>query len=248
MTEEKKDSVLYSLKELQQIEDDRQAGEVESRQRQELDARQAAEQAEQAAQKAAEHATWEEEERKRQEVEAAQRLEHEENERLAQVDRAAREAAERELEVHRREVEEKAKADAKKLPWKAIGSVIVLLLAGLGAFGFYAYKKGLEKDAADLARKSQQKKLAEFRKQLSKEEAKFKSKEETLQNRLAKLKKDIEKEKDKGLSELRRKQGAKLRSEIAAVQAARVRAKASARKRAKRLGVKCDPKDPLCGT
>lgn len=248
MTEEKKDSVLYSLKELQQIEDDRQAVEAEGRRQQADNARLAAERAQQEAEKAAERAAWEQEERKRQEIEAAERLQLEEEERLAQVDRAAREAAERELEAHRLEVELKAKADAKKLPWKAIGSVIVMLLVGLGAFGYYAYQKGLEKDAADQARKSQQKKLAEFRKQLAAEEAKFKADEEALQNRLAKLKKDIENEKAKGLSELRRAQGAKLRSDLAAVHAARARAQASAKKRAKRLGVKCDPKDPLCGT
>jgi hypothetical protein len=90
--------------------------------------------------------------------------------------------------------------------------------------------------------------MADIRKQLAREEAAFKVKEDAVKAKMAALKLQIDKEADEGKREVLKKQRRELVAKQQAIAVSRARTQAAARKRAKKIRIgKCKPNDPLCG-
>lgn len=137
MAERRENSVLFSLKELRRIEDDRV--------KKEQDEAVARAEAERAAKEAAVRAAREEEERrKRDEVDRLRRAEEdkehkarEDHMRLQEAERRARVDGELRLQEERMRLEVQARSG--KSPIKAIATVTVVLVAIAGALGYKMY-------------------------------------------------------------------------------------------------------------
>ncbi len=148
MAERKESSVLFSLRELRSIEEERIAEEEAARRRAEEERRRAVEEAERRAreeQEARRAAAEEAERRGREEVEKRHR---EERLRVEEAERRARVEAQASLEQQRlhKEMELRAMELQKKRPTALIAIATILLLA-VGGLGFLAYKKTQESDA-----------------------------------------------------------------------------------------------------
>jgi colicin import membrane protein len=154
MSDRRENSVLFSLRELRSIEEDRVKQEVDAEQARIEAERRAreeeirrAKEAEEATIRAAEDAVRRErEEKERAEREAQLRLQ--ESERRAQIEAATR------LEQSRIEAEARAKMEGKKFPTGTVVGVVagIILLVG-GTFGYLIYQKDIEhkREAAQLA-------------------------------------------------------------------------------------------------
>ncbi len=174
MSDRRENSVLFSLKELRRIEDDRQR-----REQDELAARR---EAERAAKEAAELAAREEEERRRrEEEERIRRVEEEksarlreEQLRLEEAERRARVEADMKIQQERMRLEVQARA--KNSPVKAVVGASLIIIAIAGGLGYKMYQQ----HQAEMAAKSAQLALVEQQKaQLAaaaiKAEAEYKS-------------------------------------------------------------------------
>jgi len=164
MADRKESSVLFSLRELRGIEEERVAEEEQARIQAEDARRRAAEEAERKIreeEEARRRAVEEAERRGREEVERRQR---EERLRVEEAERRARVEAQATLEQQRlaHEMELRAMEVRRKRPTALIAIAAVLLLA-VGGLGFWAYQT---KQESAQEREKHAKRLAELEKQM----------------------------------------------------------------------------------
>jgi hypothetical protein len=194
MAERRENSVLFSLRELRNIEDERVKGEEE--------AEQARVEAEVRAKEEAIRRAKEEEERKQRELEDRalrerqdrERHEREQQTRLQESERRAQIEAAAKLEQARIEAEARARMDAKKFPMGAvIGGVVGVLVLFAGVFGYYIHVKNEEhaQQQAELQARAdaERKKLQE---EAAKQAAALKKELDDLQGQLDKASNDAE--------------------------------------------------------
>ncbi len=247
MAEKRENSVLFSLRELRQIEDDRiKQEETEAQARAEADRR---------AREDAERRRVEEEQRRLREVEEAERRTREEEERrvreeelrLEEAERRARIDAQTRLEEQRLKMEIEAAAihGSKKKPVALIvGSIIMLLI--VGGLGVYAYLDSQEKArqaaAAEVARKQAEDENKKLQAQINSELEAIKAIDEDTQRQLAALQKASDAaERDRILANIEKNKQAK---DAAASKVKTLQSKGPKKPTEK----KCiDPNDPLCG-
>jgi colicin import membrane protein len=253
MAERKESSVLFSLRELRSIEEERIAEEEAARRRAEEERRRAAEDAERRAreEEAARRMAVEEADRRgREEVDRRHR---EERLRVEEAERRARVEAQANLEQQRlhKEMELRAMELQKKRPTALIAVAAVLLLA-VGGLGFLAYKKSQESEQLDkqlvalqdqmnrtsgevkeLAGKLQQDFEAIRAAKTAEERKVAEAKAEETKRQLA--------EKQEALDNLRRKASEKQTGGHGD------RGKEPKRGDDKTIKTNCDPNDPLCG-
>ncbi|MBT8495884.1 MAG: hypothetical protein KJO07_22765 [Deltaproteobacteria bacterium] len=239
MAENRENSVLFSLRELRTIE--------EERIQEEKDAAKQAEEERIRQQMEAERRAQEEADAKRRAAEEAERLEREERERLAREERMRVEAQARlEQERLQKEMEIRAIEASKKFPTFLVVTSIVLVVLMAG-FGYWAWTTGEEADEkerqAKAALAAYEKKVTTAQKEIDEAiaekdkaykallDSKNLEDKAKLQAILAQKEKDL-KAKRKALQELRKREAQK---------------ESARRERAKRVNVKCDPSDPLCG-
>lgn len=249
MAEKRENSVLFSLRELRQIEDDRvQQEEDDARQRDE-ETRRAQEEAERRAREDAERARREAEDAERRKVEEVERRAREEQLRLEEAERRARVEAQMKLEEQRLKMEIEAKTQmaagmAKKPAWlmPAMGA-LVLVIVGLGVF---LWKQ-------NQAQQAQQREALLYNQQLEEQLAKIKRNEQEQAVLLAQIESADDTRKLELRAELdRKKREQKANQDEFERRKARGPAQASAKKPADDKPVvkkpKCaDPNDPLCG-
>ncbi|MCC6749713.1 MAG: hypothetical protein IT371_18755 [Deltaproteobacteria bacterium] len=246
MAERNPNSVLVSLKELRRIEEDRVTKERDAeRNRQEAEV-QARIDAERRARDEAEHRVRSEEDRVRREQEERERQEREGRVRVAEAERRARVEAEMHLEQHRIKMEAEAKALAKKVPWVPIGmaiGVLVLVVAGLGYFGYQKSKHAEEQEKALVAQKAEADK---FKREVADQARRFQAEQDSLNKEKQELSEKLSSAKTDAQKELIRKQLKAQNDRQANLADRKARAKAAAEKAAKRIKVG-DTKDPLGG-
>lgn len=249
MAEKRDNSVLFSLRELRGIEEQRVEEEADTKRRAEEEALRQKMEAERLAreqQEATARAQAEAEQRVRDEAERRQR---EEQMRLDEAERRARVEAQAQIEQQRlaKEMEIRALEASKKRPTALIVMAGVLVLAVV-SLGVFLYKKNAAADKLDQARqeaiiaqKKAEQRLARLTDEIEKQQAAL----VTLQDQLAKADSEAER--------------AAVRKKIAAKQAALERLKEQAKdgRRGGRgkhsdkpdgtIKLNCDPTDPLCG-
>ncbi len=248
--EKRENSVLFSLRELRQIEEDRV--------KQEEDAARQRVEDEKARKLEAERRAQEEEERKRREIEDAERARADEAERrireeqlrLEETERKHRVEAQMRLEEQRlkMEIDAKVKASstrrAKILIWSSV--FMAVLVAGLGV---YAYKTNQDRERTEiLTKKAIEAKEAEIAAILKERDAEA-AKIAEMQDQTAKDVEQLKRTQDVAEQERIRNRIAARNAEIAAKQAREkeLRDRAEAKRREPvRIG-KCPPNDPLCG-
>jgi hypothetical protein len=140
MAEKRENSVLFSLRELKNIEEDRVKEEHDDRRRREEELRAAKEAEERAAREAAERARREAEDAERRRYDEIERQKREEQLRLDESERKARVEAQMKLEEQRLKMEIDAQAmhGAKKSP-KALLAISGILVVIVAVGGFFAY-------------------------------------------------------------------------------------------------------------
>jgi len=246
MADKKPNSVLFSLKELRRIEDDRVEQEETSKKQQEESERMAKEQAEREAVEAEERKVQEEQDRIRAEQDEKERQQREGELRLQESERQARIQAEMELQRAREEAAIKAKALEKKVPWVPIGIAIAVLVAAIAGLGYYSFQ---QKEQEKIMQAELAKKRAEHEKFRAEMDEKERLHQE-LEEKLAQQKRDLEDKlsaaKDDAEKDLLRKQLAEQRDKAASLRSSRARQRAAAKKRAKKLSIG-DTSDPIHG-
>ncbi len=255
MAEKKESSVLFSLRELRDIEDQRIQEETSAQKQAEEDRIRAQMDAERRAREAEENARrakLDEEQRRREDEERRLR---EEQLRLEETERRARVEAQAALERERvaREMEIRAVEAQKKRPTALVAMAVGLLvvIGGLGIFLYNQRQETAQKERESKARAEQIR--AEIDSTLQRIEGLDQEKEERFQKLLAA---DSAEEKVKAQRELEETE-AKLRAEKDALKRLREQAaekrerdekrEAQRREENKKVKVKCDPSDPLCG-
>jgi colicin import membrane protein len=140
MAEKRENSVLFSLRELKNIEEDRVKEEHDDRKRRDEEIRAAKEAEERAARDAAERARRDAEEAERRRFDEIERQKREEQLRLDESERKARVEAQMKLEEQRLKMEIDAQAmhGAKKSP-KALIAISGILVLVVAVGGFFAY-------------------------------------------------------------------------------------------------------------
>jgi len=248
MAERRPNSVLFSLKELRRIEDDRvKQEEVDERERVDT---------EQRAKEDAVRRAQEDEERRRREAEDAVKRQREEEERrvreeqlrLQEAERRARVEAEMKLEQSRIAMEIEAKARAKKLPWPLIGTIIGVLVLGLAGLGYFLMQSRREAEQRakeiEVARKEQER----VRRETEAKDRLFQQQQEEAARKIATLDDQLNSAKSDAQRKAIQNQIASERRQAADRATARAKAKATELKRAKKIRLgKCPPNDPLCG-
>jgi len=149
MSDRRENSVLFSLKELRKIEDDRvqrEQDELTARREAERSAKEAAERA---ARDAEDRRRREEEERVRSVEEAKQKRLREEQLRLEEAERRARVEADMQLQQERMRLEVQHRA--KNSPVKAVVGVSVVIIAIAGGLGYKMYQQHQTELAANKA-------------------------------------------------------------------------------------------------
>jgi hypothetical protein len=207
MSDRRENSVLFSLKELRRIEDDRVRREQD-------DARSRAE-SERQAREAADRAARDEEERRRREEEARLRRIDEEQAareregqlRLQEAERRAR--VEGEMRLHEEKMRLDAQHRAKSSPVKAVLSVAGLLVLIGGGLGYKMYSQHQAEIAANRAR------LATVEAEKAKVEAEKAAAETEFRSQMSKIQKEMD---------------ARLASAKSDDERARIRAEAAAQK------------------
>jgi len=196
MAERRENSVLFSLRELRGIEDDRVKTEEEAEQARVEAERQAREDEIRRAKEAAESARRSEEERLRRIEEDQQRQRREDELRLQESERRAQIEAAAKLEQHRIESEAHARMAAKKLPVKAIVAgvaALVLLSGGVMTFLIVSHNQEAARNAAALA--AAEKEKIKIAAEADAEKARIKKELSDLQTQLATASDDAEKAK-----------------------------------------------------
>ena len=150
MAERKESSVLFSLRELRSIEEERIAEEEAARRRADEERKRAAEDAERRVREAEEARRLAAEEAERRGREEAERHHREGRLRVEEAERRARVEAQAQLEQQRlhKEMELRAMEVQRKRP-TALIAVAVILLVAVGGLGFFAYKKSQESEQLD---------------------------------------------------------------------------------------------------
>jgi hypothetical protein len=184
MSDRRENSVLFSLKELRKLEDDRV-----QREQDELSARR---EAERAAKEAAERAAREQEERRRREEE--DRIRHaeetkaararEEHMRLEEAERRARVEADMQLQQERMRLEVQHRA--KNSPVKAVVGVSLVIVAIAGGLGYKMYQQHQTELAA------QREALAVAERQKAQMAAAAAKQEAEYRNQIASIKKEMD--------------------------------------------------------
>lgn len=209
MAERRENSVLFSLRELRNIEDERVKQE-EAADRARIEAeRKAREDEIRRAKEAEEQKRRDEEERLRREQLERERIEKDAQVRLAESERRAQIEAATALEQARIQAEAHAAAAAKKLPVKQIvGGIIGLIIATGGVMGYLIHKHNQElKEQQIAAEKQRQAEIAALQKKQEEERKALDKQISDLQGSLEKASTEAEKN--------------KIRSEIAAATARR---------------------------
>lgn len=248
MAERKESSVLFSLRELRSIEEERIAEEEAARRRAEEERKRAAEEAERRVREEAEARRQAAEDAERRGREEVERRHREERLRVEEAERRARVEAQANLEQQRlaHEMELRAMEVQRKRPTALIAVAAVLLLA-VGGLGFLAYKKSQESEQLD-------KQLAALLDQIDKTKA-----EADILD--AKYAKDLQAIRDAKTTEAREaaeRQAEETRRQKAEKQQALDNLRKRARDRGgdapkepkredKTIKTDCDVNDPLCG-
>jgi colicin import membrane protein len=247
MAEKRENSVLFSLRELRQIEDDRVKTEEETAKARAEAERQAKVDADRRAREAAERARREVEDAERARIDAEQNRIREEQLRVEEAERRARVEAQSKLEEQRLRMEMEAKAieASKKKPVGLIiaASSLFLVVAGLVVFLVLQSQKTAKEQAE--AAERERVLLAESEK-LEKEIANIlvnintiDDENKTLLAGLDKAQTDADRQKIKDRIAANSAKSDYERKRVQQLQDA---------KRAKKASVKCtDPNDPLCG-
>jgi len=252
MAEKRENSVLFSLRELRQIEDDRiKQEELDARAREEA-ARRAREDAEQRAVAEAERQRREAEEAERRRVDEEQRRTREDQLRLDEAERRARVEGQMKLEEQRLKMELEAKVTmgSHKKPTVLI-AVSVLLFLVVGGLGVFLYVQHQEQQKTLQEKRAQQAALLEAEKQLGLLKQNQAEQDVLLQQLTAAKSKE---EADRIAAEIARKkqQAAEIEARMREAQN-RGKSHGAGRPRDDRpkdTGIKklnCDPSDPLCG-
>jgi len=145
MAERRENSVLFSLRELRNIEDERVKGEEEAEQARIEAERRAKEEAIRRAKEEEERKVREAEERVLRDRQERERHEREQQTRLQESERRAQIEAAAKLEQARIEAEARARMDAKKFPVGAVvGGVIGLIVLAIGIMSYLVSQHNAE--------------------------------------------------------------------------------------------------------
>ena len=145
MAERRENSVLFSLNELRNIEQDRVKSE-EEQERARIEAeRRAREEEIRRAKEAEEAKVRAEQERQRREIEEKERIEREHDLRLKESERRAQIEAAAKLEQARIEAEARARIEGKKFPtMQVVGGVIAVVVLAAGIMSYLVYTNNQE--------------------------------------------------------------------------------------------------------
>jgi colicin import membrane protein len=240
MAERRENSVLFSLNELRNIEQDRVKGEEEAERARIESERRAREEEIRRAKEAEEAKVRAVEERQRREVEEKERIEREHDLRLKESERRAQIEAAARLEQARIEAEARARIEGKQFPTaKVVGGVIALVALAGATMGYLVYNHNQE--VARIQAEAQIKADTE-RKQA---EAQARADREKLEGQLSALQGELSKAKTD-------EERAKIRAQMAATATARAHVSSKPSRggedkpAAKKPAVK-DTNDPLGG-
>ena len=233
----RENSVLFSLRELRNIEDERVKGEEEAEQARVEAERRAKEEAIRRAKEEEERKIREAEERVLRDRQERDRHEREQQTRLQESERRAQIEAAAKLEQARIEAEARARMDAKKFPIGAVvGGVIGLIVLAGGIMGYLVHEHNVE--LAQQQQALQAKADAERKKieaEVAAQSAALKRELEDLQGQLDKASNDAER--------------AQIRAKMLAAQSAHTKPAASKKggDEHKAKQIKTDTSDPLGG-
>jgi hypothetical protein len=245
MAERRPDSLLFSLKELRRIEEDRVKQEEDDVKRRR--------EAEVQAQEEAVRRIQAEEERKRQEAEDKIRREQEEKERLQregqlrlqEAERRARVEAEMQLQRQRMAMEMEAQsAQRKSMLWKSLVGLFILFIIVGGGLGYNFYSKSQEAEKLRLANDAKEKEIAKILKDAEDRDRVAQEQQNQLNKKIEDLTRQMLDAKDEGKRELLRKQLDAQRQQQQRLADARAREQAAARKKAKQIRL-LKSSDPL---
>jgi len=248
MAERRPNSVLFSLKELRRIEDDRVKQEdMDEKQRHEAEQK-AKQDAIRQAQEAEERKRREEQDRIRQAQEEQERRAREEALRLGEAERRARVEAEMKLEQSRIAMEIDAKARAKKLPWPLIGTIIGVLVLGVAALAYFSYQKSKKEEQTQAQLEKERQEAERIRKEAEVKERLYQEQRAAMDRKIEELTGGLATAKSDAQREAIRKQLAAERERSHQMAVARDKRVAAEKKAAKKIRLgKCPPSDPLCG-
>jgi colicin import membrane protein len=159
MAERRENSVLFSLNELRNIEQDRVKGEEEAERARIESERRAREEEIRRAKEAEEAKVRAIEERQRRDVEEKERVEREHDLRLKESERRAQIEAAARLEQARIEAEARARIEGKKFPTtQVVGGVIALVVFAASIMGYlvYSHNQELARTQAEMQAKAQE--------------------------------------------------------------------------------------------
>ena len=252
MAEKRENSVLFSLRELRQIEDDRiKQEELDARAREEA-ARRAREDAEQRAVAEAERQRREAEEAERRRVDEEQRRTREDQLRLDEAERRARVEGQMKLEEQRLKMELEAKVTmgSHKKPTVLI-AVSVLLFLVVGGLGVFLYVQHQEQQKTLAEKRAAQAQTIELNRQVNALTAN-QAETEQLVAQLNAAQDQKERERINADIARKKQQAAEIEERMRDAQN-RGKSRGAGRPRddkPKDTGIKklnCDPSDPLCG-
>lgn len=247
MAERRPDSLLFSLKELRRIEDDRVKQEEDDEQAKEAAAIQAKKDAEQRARDEEEAKRLAEEDRIRREHEEKERQTREGKLRVQEAERRARVEAEMQLQQQRLAMEMEAKSSHRKsLQWKLFWIVLCAAIVIGGGLGYFFYSKSQEADRLAEDKRRQEQMLEKMRKDQAEKDRIAQQEQDELNKKINNLMASLASAKDDGARELLRKQIRSQREKASQLAAARARARAAALRRAKKIRLR-KTDDPLGG-
>jgi hypothetical protein len=241
MSDRRENSVLFSLRELRTIEEDRVHQEAETERARIEAERRAREEEIRRAKEAEEAKVRAAEEKVRREQEERERAQREDDLRLKESERRAQIEAAAKLEQHRIEAEARARMDAKKFPvGKVVGGVVALVLISGITVGVLIHNHSVElqQREAELQAKAEQERKALVARQEA-EKVKFESEMRGLQAQLEKATNDADR--------------AKIRAQIAAASDSRSHHSSSSSRpkddtaKPAKAKINTDTKDPLGG-
>jgi hypothetical protein len=249
MAEKKESSVLFSLRELREIEEERIQEEHTAKKQAEENRIRAQQEAERRAREEEENRRRAAEEAERRAREAVENREREERLRVEEAERRARVEAHAQLEHQRmhKELEIRAiEAQKKKPTWLiAVAGGLVLVV---GILGFWAYNRSQE---AEKAQRESDAKLAALMKDIDSTQADFNRLSRETEEKYQKLlnaKTDEEKRAaQEALDKAKAERDAKGQALEGLKNKARKERTGDGKKDDGKINVKCDPNDPLCG-
>lgn len=250
MAEKKESSVLFSLRELREIEEERIQEEHTAKKRAEEDRIRAQQEAERRAREEEEGRRRAAEQAERAAREAVENREREERLRVEEAERRARVEAQANLEQQRmhKELEIRAiEAQKSKPTWLiAVAGGLVLVV---GILGYWAYNRSQE---ADRDKAESEAKLAAIMKDVETTQAEFnrlsKETEEKYQKLLSAKTEEEKAAAQRDLDKAKADRDAKGRAlEGLKDKARKTRSGGGEKKDDGQIKVKCDPNDPLCG-